>query len=198
MYLQELLDKLAGMESELSSNTDKKNKLEAEVQLCSVKLERAEKLIGGLGGEKASDIWCQTSVPPLHVCPDHEVFAAWRLLQSWHTLYLYCNMCCCCMASCEAGRPELQCVLASRSGGQRQQKGCKTPPSTSRVTWWSQPLSLPTWAPSPQLSGKPASVGGTHLAGLPLGSWLASPCLGCFPIAAGTPNAAILVGGAEC
>ena len=53
--LQELLDKLAGMENELSSNTDKKNKLEAEVQLCSVKLERAEKLIGGLGGEKASD-----------------------------------------------------------------------------------------------------------------------------------------------
>ena len=49
------------MESELSSNTDKKNKLEAEVQLCSVKLERAEKLIGGLAGEKASDIWCQTS-----------------------------------------------------------------------------------------------------------------------------------------
>ena len=40
------------MEESLRVNTKKKEKLEAEVALCSVKLERAEKLIGGLGGEK--------------------------------------------------------------------------------------------------------------------------------------------------
>lgn len=57
--LKTLLDKLAVMESDLKTNTDKKNQLEAEVELCSVKLERAEKLIGGLGGEKAR--WTETA-----------------------------------------------------------------------------------------------------------------------------------------
>ncbi|KXZ55711.1 DHC8 protein [Gonium pectorale] len=52
---QELADlraKLAAMESDLRTNTKKKERLEQEVALCSIKLERAEKLIGGLGGEK--------------------------------------------------------------------------------------------------------------------------------------------------
>eukprot|EP00798_Chlamydomonas_sp_ICE-L_P012762 gene12762-16013_t len=57
--LQELLDKLAAMEDDLKKNTQKKNRLEDEVQLCSVKLERAEKLIGGLGGEKVR--WTETA-----------------------------------------------------------------------------------------------------------------------------------------
>lgn len=39
--LQALLDKLAAMESELAANTAKKERLEAEIALCSVKLERA-------------------------------------------------------------------------------------------------------------------------------------------------------------
>ena len=51
--LQQLRDKLAAMERDLTNNTREKERLESEVQLCSVKLERAEKLIGGLGGEKA-------------------------------------------------------------------------------------------------------------------------------------------------
>lgn len=38
---------------------DKKNKLEEEVELCSVKLDRAQKLIGGLGGERAR--WSATA-----------------------------------------------------------------------------------------------------------------------------------------
>lgn len=57
--LQELMDKLAAMESDLQANTEKKVKLEGEVQLCSIKLERAEKLIGGLGGEKVR--WTETA-----------------------------------------------------------------------------------------------------------------------------------------
>ena len=53
------MDKLAAMESDLQTNTEKKVRLEGEVQLCSIKLERAEKLIGGLGGEKVR--WTQTA-----------------------------------------------------------------------------------------------------------------------------------------
>lgn len=50
---QGLLDKLASMEAELKGQQRKKEQLEADIELCSVKLERAAKLIGGLGGEKA-------------------------------------------------------------------------------------------------------------------------------------------------
>ena len=53
------MDKLAAMESDLQTNTEKKVRLEGEVQLCSIKLERAEKLIGGLGGEKVR--WTETA-----------------------------------------------------------------------------------------------------------------------------------------
>lgn len=53
------MDKLAAMEADLQANTEKKVKLEGEVQLCSIKLERAEKLIGGLGGEKVR--WTETA-----------------------------------------------------------------------------------------------------------------------------------------
>lgn len=41
------------MESDLKTNTAKSTQLEEEVKLCSLKLGRAEKLIGGLGEEKA-------------------------------------------------------------------------------------------------------------------------------------------------
>jgi dynein heavy chain len=51
--LRELVDKLEGMERELEQNTKKKNQLSDDVDLCTVKLERAEKLIAGLGGENA-------------------------------------------------------------------------------------------------------------------------------------------------
>jgi len=47
------------MEAELKANTRKKENLENEIELCSVKLERAEKLIGGLGGEKSR--WTETA-----------------------------------------------------------------------------------------------------------------------------------------
>ena len=50
--LQELMDKLALLENQLEESITEKQRLENEVDLCSQKLERAEKLIGGLGGER--------------------------------------------------------------------------------------------------------------------------------------------------
>eukprot|EP01135_Chromosphaera_perkinsii_P007265 Nk52_evm73s745 gene=Nk52_evmTU73s745 len=50
--LKDLQDKLDQLNAKFKEMTDKKDKLEAEVELCSQKLQRAEQLIGGLGGEK--------------------------------------------------------------------------------------------------------------------------------------------------
>jgi dynein heavy chain len=57
--LKEVQDKLAKLTSELNENKEKKQKLESQVDLCSKKLERAETLIGGLGGEKIR--WTQAA-----------------------------------------------------------------------------------------------------------------------------------------
>ena len=43
------------LNAEFQEMTEKKQKLEHNIDLCSKKLDRAEKLIGGLGGEK--DRW---------------------------------------------------------------------------------------------------------------------------------------------
>ncbi|XP_050419254.2 dynein axonemal heavy chain 7, partial [Patella vulgata] len=53
--LKEVQDKLSKLEERLAANKQKKVDLENEVDLCSKKLERAEQLIGGLGGER--DRW---------------------------------------------------------------------------------------------------------------------------------------------
>lgn len=50
--LQEVVDKLSHLDAELRQAKQKKADLEAEFKLCSEKLDRAGKLIGGLGGEK--------------------------------------------------------------------------------------------------------------------------------------------------
>ncbi|XP_041928965.1 dynein heavy chain 7, axonemal isoform X2 [Alosa sapidissima] len=50
--LKEVQDKLANLQETLEANKTKKADLENQVELCSRKLERAEQLIGGLGGEK--------------------------------------------------------------------------------------------------------------------------------------------------
>ncbi len=57
--LKEVQDKLSRLMTELNDNKTKKEKLEAQVDLCSKKLERAETLIGGLGGEKIR--WTQAA-----------------------------------------------------------------------------------------------------------------------------------------
>ncbi|XP_020624937.1 dynein heavy chain 12, axonemal-like [Orbicella faveolata] len=53
--LAEVEGKLANLKLTFAEMTDKKQQLEFQVDLCGKKLERAEKLIGGLGGEK--DRW---------------------------------------------------------------------------------------------------------------------------------------------
>ena len=50
--LQKVMDKLAALQKKYDESVAEKERLANEVKLCSVKLERAEKLIGGLGGEK--------------------------------------------------------------------------------------------------------------------------------------------------
>ncbi|EDV27935.1 uncharacterized protein TRIADDRAFT_52992 [Trichoplax adhaerens] len=53
--LKEVTDKLQELYNQLDAMQQKKADLEANIELCSLKLIRAEKLIGGLGGEK--DRW---------------------------------------------------------------------------------------------------------------------------------------------
>ena len=50
--LKEVQDKLAKLQNKLETNKQKKVDLENQVDLCTKKLDRAEQLIGGLGGEK--------------------------------------------------------------------------------------------------------------------------------------------------
>lgn len=53
--LREAREKVAKLEAVLEAQKGKFQKLSDEVQLCQTKLQRAEELIGGLGGEK--DRW---------------------------------------------------------------------------------------------------------------------------------------------
>ena len=53
--LDAILAALAGMEQQLEDSMAEKKRLEDEVELCTIKLERAETLINGLGGER--DRW---------------------------------------------------------------------------------------------------------------------------------------------
>ncbi|XP_054464751.1 dynein axonemal heavy chain 12 [Anoplopoma fimbria] len=50
--LKEVEDRLAALQKTFDEKTEEKAQLEIQVDLCARKLERAEKLIGGLGGEK--------------------------------------------------------------------------------------------------------------------------------------------------
>ncbi|XP_032050232.1 dynein heavy chain 12, axonemal [Aythya fuligula] len=51
--LEEVENRLAALEQTFTEKTEEKARLEFQVDLCAKKLERAEKLIGGLGGEKS-------------------------------------------------------------------------------------------------------------------------------------------------
>nr|AML30860.1 axonemal inner arm dynein heavy chain 4 [Marsilea vestita] len=51
--LKVILQKLAGLEADLEAIMLKKENLQHDVKMCTIKLERAEQLIGGLGGERS-------------------------------------------------------------------------------------------------------------------------------------------------
>ncbi len=51
-HLTQVLDKLAALDADLADKKSRKAKLEHDVHMCTVKLDRAEKLIKGLWGEK--------------------------------------------------------------------------------------------------------------------------------------------------
>lgn len=51
--LASVQEKIAGLEAAFAEATAKKAALAAQVQDCQVKLQRADKLIGGLGGERS-------------------------------------------------------------------------------------------------------------------------------------------------
>uniref|UniRef100_A0A8B9VSH1 Dynein axonemal heavy chain 12 n=1 Tax=Anas zonorhyncha TaxID=75864 RepID=A0A8B9VSH1_9AVES len=53
--LEEVENRLASLERTFTEKTEEKARLEFQVDLCAKKLERAEKLIGGLGGEKSRE-----------------------------------------------------------------------------------------------------------------------------------------------
>ncbi|MED6291229.1 Dynein heavy chain 3, axonemal, partial [Characodon lateralis] len=57
--LKKVEDRLQSLNDELAAMIDKKKDLEDNIELCSQKLIRAEKLIGGLGGEK--DRWIEAA-----------------------------------------------------------------------------------------------------------------------------------------
>ena len=50
--LKEVEDRLATLKEQFSEKTREKEQLEEQVDICAKKLDRAQKLIGGLGGEK--------------------------------------------------------------------------------------------------------------------------------------------------
>lgn len=58
--LRQVQEKLAKLQEQFEVNTKKKADLEFQVDQCSKKLDRAEKLIGGLGGEKDRWIYCNS------------------------------------------------------------------------------------------------------------------------------------------
>ena len=50
--LKEVEDRLASLQQQFKEKTKEKEQLEVQVDICAKKLDRAQKLIGGLGGEK--------------------------------------------------------------------------------------------------------------------------------------------------
>ncbi|NXW28891.1 DYH3 protein, partial [Phaetusa simplex] len=57
--LKEVVDRLQALNDEFDNMNDRKRELENNIELCSQKLERAEQLISGLGGEK--DRWTEAA-----------------------------------------------------------------------------------------------------------------------------------------
>jgi len=66
--LAQLMQQLEQLETQLKSSMNEKARLEREVQQCIVKLDRAEKLIRGLGGEKERWTECASQLKSQYSC----------------------------------------------------------------------------------------------------------------------------------
>lgn len=77
--LKTVVDRLQSLNDELDAMINKKKELEDNIELCSQKLIRAEKLIGGLGGEK--ERWtvaaAQLGIRYLEIC-SRFIFTIWQ------------------------------------------------------------------------------------------------------------------------
>jgi dynein heavy chain len=60
--LREVQEKLSKLQDTLAHNKKKKADLENQVDLCKKKLDRAEQLISGLGGEKDRSVIYQETL----------------------------------------------------------------------------------------------------------------------------------------
>jgi dynein heavy chain len=58
--LKELMDRLAKLDADFTSSLEKKEALAKRFEDCNIKMDRADRLLGGLGGEKVR--WQQTVV----------------------------------------------------------------------------------------------------------------------------------------
>ena len=81
--LQRVVDKIQALNDDLEAKKAYSDKLTQDVEMCKVKLERAEKLIGGLGGEKVR--WTQASQ---RLIVDYEALTGDVLLSSGSIAYL--------------------------------------------------------------------------------------------------------------
>eukprot|EP00892_Ulva_mutabilis_P009854 jgi/Ulvmu1/7240/UM035_0027.1 len=81
--LQEVMDKLGALAADLKAKRDKKEQLEHDVTMCGIKLDRAQKLMSGLGGEK---IRWTTAAEDLQ--EQHELLVGDVLLAAGHIAYL--------------------------------------------------------------------------------------------------------------
>jgi dynein heavy chain len=81
--LQAVVDKIQNLNDDLEAKKAYSEKLERDVEMCKVKLERAEKLIGGLGGEKIR--WTASS---RQLVIDYEALTGDVLLSSGCIAYL--------------------------------------------------------------------------------------------------------------
>uniref|UniRef100_A0A3B1J9K5 Dynein, axonemal, heavy chain 3 n=1 Tax=Astyanax mexicanus TaxID=7994 RepID=A0A3B1J9K5_ASTMX len=86
--LKEVQDRLQSLNDSLSAMIQKKKDLEDNIQLCSQKLIRAEKLIGGLGGEK--DRWTEAArllgIRYTNLTGDVLLSSGHRCQRAWHEL----------------------------------------------------------------------------------------------------------------
>ena len=105
-----MLTKLASLDADLSEKRAKKAQLEADVHMCTVKLDRAQKLISGLGGEKSRWQAAATRLGQQFVSLTGDI-----VLAAAQIAYLGEHMLLENLHHCVVGRVRIACVLEQAS-----------------------------------------------------------------------------------